>query len=117
MKRIASIVFILLLAFTFSACKKKNYPSDIPKWLKGKIDVMNNESRKKGCIYSVCRTVDEYNDGSSTFYWVAIGTASPVGYTIYNYAGQEVCIAPSSTTPCGNNGYRKNFVREIWQEG
>lgn len=117
MKKVSLILILLVSLISFS-CKKKNYPSDIPKWLKEKIDMMNKDSKGKGCKYSSCRTVEEYNDGSSTFYWINdSGTANPMGYHIYDYSGIMVCsVSGSYYAPCGNTGYAKNFVRLIWQE-
>ncbi len=118
MKRIVSILFILLLAFTFSTCKKKNYPKDIPKWLKQKIEQMEQDSKGKGCKYFSCRTVEEYTDGSSTFYWINSTGASPKGYFIFNYNGVEQCIYDpiSYSEPCYVRFNSNKFVRLIWME-
>ena len=117
MKRLTIILFVLLIALVATDCKKK-YPKDIPKWLKEKIDKMEKDSKGKGCKYESCRSVEEYNDGSSTFYWINdSGTANPMGYHIYDYNGIMVCsVSGSYYAPCGNIGYAKNFIRLIWQE-
>lgn len=101
------------------SCKKKNYPSDIPKWLKERIDGMNKDYRKtkliggqKSCNHIVPREVNEYTDGSSTFYMIG---HSYGGYNIYNYNGQWICDYWSmGSSQCIN--YRTTFVRRIWNE-
>lgn len=123
MKRTAIVILMILISFAVTDCKKKNYPSDIPKWLKERIDKMEKDSkgivfsRKRNCKFTIPRTVKEYSDGSSTFYWISDGSANPTGYYIYNYNGQEVCAYSGGYAfPCGNSGYEKNFVRIIWKE-
>lgn len=115
------LLFVLLFALAASTCKKKNYPKDIPKWLKEKIEEMEKDYTKSGvltkerlCNHVVPRKVEEYSDGSSTYYWIG---SSYNGFIIYNYNGQEVCNASSfSSNPCGNYGFGKIFVRKIWSE-
>lgn len=108
-----------MVALAASTCKKKNYPKDIPKWLKEKIDGMNKDYTKqklvggeKLCNHIVPREVREYTDGSSTFYMIG---SSYGGYKIYNYDGQWVCDYFSfGSGQCSN--YRKTLVRKIWEE-
>ena len=127
MKR-SFVILILFVAFATSTCKKENYPSDIPKWLKEKIDKMEKEAKEiiivgkfnstysSGCKYEECRTVQEYSDGSSTYYWLSNGFVNPSSYVIYNYNGVEVCRYESYISLCGNNGFNKYYIRLIWRE-
>ena len=120
MKKTSVILFLLLIVFCFTDCKKKRYPSDIPKWLKEKIDKMEKDSKGKGCENTECRTVEEYTDGSSTFYWINSSGATPKGYYIFNYNGDEQCIyhggGASTSDPCYIGFHNNEFVRLIWQE-
>jgi len=117
MKRIIPIIFILLLAFTFSTCHKTKIPKDIPKWLKEKIEVMEKDSQGKGCKYYSCRTVEEKTDGSSTFYWINSNGASPTGYFIYNYDGVEQCSYSAISSDLCHSRFNSNkLVRLVWQE-
>ena len=119
MKKLTIILFVLLIALVATECKKKRYPSDIPKWLKEKIDKMEKDSKGKGCrIPGFCKTIEEYSDGSSTYYWLTVDY-NPTTYDVYDYNGQVVCYNaydPSSKPPCGNIGYGKNFIRLVWEE-
>ena len=76
MKKIISIVFILLLVFAFSDCKKKkDLPKNIPDWLQEIILKEKKESRNgfpysTGPRYYEKILIEEYTDGSSTFYLI-----------------------------------------------
>lgn len=120
MKRVVIILFVILISFALTDCKKKNYPSDIPKWLKEKIDKMNKDykkphlfSKERYCNHIVPREVLEYTDGSSTFYWIGSGYG---GYIIYNYTGDTKCNTIDGLQPCSNYGFSKYFVRRVWNE-
>lgn len=110
------LVFILFVALTASTCKKKRYPKDIPKWLKEKIEQLEKASKGKGCT-GVCKTIEEYSDGSSTYYWITVDY-NPTTYDVYNYDGQVICADTYSygSGGCYTTGYNKNFIRLIWQE-
>ena len=120
MKRITIVLIVFLVALAVADCKKKNYPSDIPKWLKEKIDKMEKEARdlpftkERTCKNGICRSVEEYTDGTSTYYWIIPG--EDFEYNIYNYDGKMVCNFSLFYMPCGNSGYNKYFVRKIWRE-
>ena len=111
------LLFVLLFAITASTCKKR-YPKDIPRWLKEKIEALEKASKGKGCrIPGFCNTIEEYSDGSSTYYWIT-KSYSPTTYDIYNYNGQIVCAETYGygSGGCYTEGYNKNFIRLIWQE-
>lgn len=121
MKKVFILLLVVLIGLIATDCKKKNYPKDIPKWLKEKIDEMNKDidktfffSRERRCRYPVKRQVVEYNDGSSTYYWIG---SSYGAYTIFNYSGDIVCQMYSyAPPPCGNLGYGARKVRTVWVE-
>lgn len=118
MKKIKIALFTLIVAMTINSCKK-DYPKDIPDWLKNKIKGLKKETRwHKGCIHDLCMYIDEYTDGTNTTYWFQPG-GTPVGYKIYDYNGNEQCyfetITPNS---CGsiNNLQSYYFKRRVWEE-
>ena len=129
MKKTSIILFLLLIVFCFTDCKKKRYPKDIPGWLKKKIEAMEKDTKNYnngGLFYNrkqhICLTdiplqVDEYFNGSSTYYW--IGHANFYGYIVYNADGIKVCETSNGYPPCGNNleyGNYDTFVRNVWIE-
>lgn len=78
---------------------------------------MNKEASKSGlfskarnCHYGVPRQVEEYTDGSSTFYWIGSGYG---GWSIYNYPGDKM---PDSYPQYVSNPYNKNYIRLVWIE-
>jgi hypothetical protein len=128
MRKILLLLFVLTIGFTATDCKKKNYPNDIPGWLRKKIEAMNEDNKKynkglffsrkdKYCHYGVARMVDEYFNGSSTYYWIGSGYN---GWTVYNSNGIKVCETPPyGPPPCGGTheyGYYDTFVRNVWAE-
>jgi hypothetical protein len=124
MKRIASIVFILFLVFTFSACKKKKITKNIPKCLQEIIEKEQKESKSGFPYNSGPRSykkmrIEEYNDGSSTFYLIHPDTEGYNAYKVYDYNAIEVCaydrFGGYSGTNCGSVLYA-NFVRIVFQE-
>lgn len=109
------LLFVLLFAITASTCKKK-YPKDIPRWLKEKIDKMEKESPRNGCLNDACRNVAEYTDGSSTFYIIQTAI-NPFHYTVYNYPGTLICEYDGAIfTDCNLKYDQLPKVRTIWVE-
>lgn len=111
-------ILIILLAVNISSCRR-DYPRDIPDWLKDKIKELKKETKGiNGCRYYICMTIDEYTDGSNTTFWFQPG-GTPVGYKVYDYYGNEQCYFETVTpNNCGgiNNLQSFYFKRRIWSE-
>lgn len=111
-----SIVTVVVL-LTHNSCTK-DYPKDIPDWLKCKIKELKKESRGNGCINDVCMEVQEYSDGQTTIFLFQPG-ATPIGYKVYDESGIEQCYFETTQPPtCGAIlGFQNyQFVRQIWTE-
>jgi len=130
MKKLITILLIIGNVVLNNSCKK-DYPNDIPKWLKEKIKDLEKETKRyKDCRNGICRNIDEYSDGTNTIYWFQ-GSETPIGYSIYDYDGNAQCYfatnviyitgTPTATTICGSIGKidaLRNYKtkRRIWEE-
>ena len=113
MKQLVVLSLILTLILISSSCKKK-YPDGTPTWLINKIKQMDDYAKNynpNGCD-GTCAMVEQYTDGSSTYYWIYSGGSGPY-ITAYNYIGIELCHW-TSIVGCGQN--KKNYVQRIWIE-
>ena len=118
-KLILACLMVLLILGT-SACKK-DYPKDIPDWLKEKIRVINKENRgANGCKYERCRSVDELTDGTYHIFIWHTGSESPRIDYVYDLEGNELCLVNSDslTESCTNIDHFEDyyFERFIWEE-
>lgn len=131
MKRIASIVFILLLAFIFPTCKKKkDLPKNIPDWLQSIIEHEKKESRwivtfkpfysGTGPRKDYKMLIEEHTDGSSIFYHIYDNYPADSQVEIYNYDGVKVCAYYGTGTSytCSNyhSHYNMKLVRIVFDE-
>jgi hypothetical protein len=110
------LLIILFFAAATLSCKK-DYPRDIPQWVKVKIKEMKRESGGT-CSQDVCRQIIEYSNGANTLYFIQPG-GTPIGYRIYDHEGNIQCyyetVMPDS---CGSihNLHSYQLTRLIWQE-
>ena len=114
MKSLIIINLILTLSLISSSCKKK-YPDGTPTWLVNKIKVLEQYAKDynhNGCD-GTCEMVEQYTDGSSTYYWIYSGGSGPET-TVYDYNGSQVCHIYSGSVGC--NQYKKTFVQRVWIE-
>lgn len=118
MKNTKTILLLLVLFIGIYSCKK-DYPKDIPDWLKDKIKELKKETKGySNCRYDLCMNIDEYTDGSDIIYWFMPG-ATPVGYQVFTYDGNYQCVFETIIPDtCGNIYTLKDyyFVRRIWKE-
>ena len=117
MKKFSKILISILMVLTINSCKK-DYPKDIPDWLKIKIDQLKKETKSKGCRFDVCMYIYEYTDGSNISYWFQPGI-TPISFKVYDYSGKEQCsFITSPSNSCGDIQNIKNyyFKRIIWEE-
>lgn len=121
--RIFCMCGIILIITALSTSCKKDYPDDIPKWLKEEIRKYKKEADPGECYYSTgCRTIKEYsNQQNEKIYQFSGVTDNPIRYNYYDYYGNFICRKESTQLPaydiCGDiylNDYV--FTRVIWIE-
>jgi hypothetical protein len=119
MKKLLSSCLLVLFILGVSSCKK-DYPRDIPKWLKNKIKELKKETRRKnGCGLGLCASIEEFSDGSNIFYLWITGTAEPAGIIIFDYDGNFQCQQSNyDSGSCGEITELETyyFTRHIWEE-
>ena len=92
LKYTASLLCAIVL---FLLSCKKEYPSDIPKWLKNQIDIC--KKKKNDCKNLV---VIEYSCKGELIYYLHAGTSYPyVNEEYLNYAGNVLCSNPWGIGP------------------
>lgn len=116
MKKLKMLMLASLVFFAVSSCKK-DYPRDIPRWLKDKIKELKKDSKGEGCEKDICRYIWEYSDGTNTIFLYEPGV-TPITYLVYDYDGKEVCTyQPSDTSVCPSFDMDNFFfIRKIWTE-
>ena len=118
MKKFNFLILVSTLLFIASSCNK-NYPKDIPDWLKDKIKTLKKDSKGKECEDTGCRYIDEYTDGTNIiFLYRPVPNHTPAAYFVYDYDGNEICFYQTlMSSQCQffdlNNFY---FKRKIWTE-
>lgn len=118
MKNFKVLLLAVTLVFTVSSCNK-DYPKDIPDWLKDKIKELKKESKWKGCGTHGCKYIYEYSDGSNTiFLYMRSPDFSPSTYIVYDFDGNEICYyTVADSTSCQNIDIENyHFIRKIWTE-
>lgn len=120
MKNFVIVLLSILLVLGLNACKK-DYPEDIPKWLKKKVrklerqDKLHKESKREEYLMRI----DEYSDGQKTIFLMVTGSVFPKPCLIYDYDGNELCYSSYIVQgSCGDIEHLEDFneVREIWHE-
>jgi hypothetical protein len=117
MKKLKFITLALVVAATMTACKKE-YPDDIPDWLKQKIEKM----KKKYDDICAPRGISEYFFNSNTIYRLI-----SCEKIIYDYNGTVICKTMGGSfepydCECMTDfeifieNPEKYFVRVIWVE-
>lgn len=119
-----SIAMIILVGIT--SCKK-DYPRDIPDWLKEKIKERKNTCEERGCYCNdgsgLCWNVVEFNHNGEIKYVITEGEidiTKTVKMLVYSCDGNLICntnvIAyPNSLAQC-DNVLQSIKVRDIWNE-
>ncbi len=119
MNKLILACFMVLLILGISACKK-DYPKDIPDWLKDKIKELKKETRRKnGCGMGGCASIHEFSDGSETIYLWDPATYTGTGFIFYDYEGNFLCEKGDYRSgPCGDILELSSvvFIRRIWNE-
>jgi hypothetical protein len=112
------LYLILFIAFTAISCKK-DYPDDIPQWLKNKIDLCS----KKGncCEGNIPMRIDEYkHPQTGKIDYLFQIYESPSFYDIYDYDGNLLCsafTAPPGNYSCGGDTFPQfDHIRRVWTQ-
>lgn len=104
----SKIFLFFFLAVTLIACKK-DYPEDIPQWVKQRIKEQKNYNT--GCI-----TISEYSKGDSIVYKLFVRLFES-DWDLYDYSGNYICAYSMGGTTCKFNIYNHlTFRRAIWSD-
>jgi hypothetical protein len=117
-KVLFAIAFFLFLLGGVSC--KRDYPRNIPHWLKDKIKELKKESKRKGgCGLGECMSIHEFSDGANVFYVWRVGTEYPSGDIFYDYDGNFLCEQFNFLSgSCGSIADLSTYyyTRDIWLE-
>ncbi len=116
------LILVLTTILVINSCKK-DYPKDIPKWLKVKIREYKKGGCKCPCYYSSgCLIISERVNGQGEKIYEFYGPwQNPMMSEFYDYSGNIICNRTGNSIPindsCGTihlDDYV--FVRDIWEE-
>lgn len=112
--KITKILYLLLFFLVvFSSCKK-DYPKDIPKWVKEKIKYCDKEKNDCGKVAKL--VIDEHTYQGNIYYRLYVEYSLPRQNEYYDYDGNYVCSNPMGNS-CSYFSYANNtFNRRIWKE-
>jgi len=108
------IFFFFFFAFVFTSCKK-DYPDDIPQWIKD--EILECKRTHSCCGNGGPRLIKEYNWNDSVMvYYFGISDGRDA---FYNIDGSQICYYINGLTNCPND--LKNFtnlklIRKIWEQ-
>jgi hypothetical protein len=110
----SKILFLLLFFSIFLNSCKKDYPEDIPKWVKEKIKYCDKKKNNCGIVEKLI--IDEYSYQGNIYYRIYVQYPPPRQNDYYDYNGILVC-SDIFNKSCSyfSNGYQ-TFIRRIWQE-
>lgn len=119
LKTIQWSLVLLFFSATLGSCLK-DYPKDIPDWLKEKIKGFEKEKKSKSCccIHSDCMDIQEYTNGTYTIFRLKSGGYSGPGYYFYTYDGERCLLDDEWNTDCDliPNLEDYHFSRLVWEE-
>ena len=110
----SKILFILLFFSMFLNSCKKDYPEDIPKWVKEKIKYCDKKKNNCGKVEKLI--IDEYSYQGNIYYRLYIEYPPPSQNDYYDYYGTIVCSNIWSQGCSYFSNGKKNFIRRIWKE-
>ena len=116
MKKIFKLVFLLGLILTLQNCKK-DYPNDVPNWVKKKIKYCK---KNNCCLNSGYFGIAEYInvENNQKIFTIEYGTS--MGCSKYYDEYQNIICSNGGgcwNDSCGNIPYNKlNFSRIIWSD-
>ena len=111
------LIMVSFLALAVASCKK-DYPDDIPQWVKDKI----KSCKYSGCYYTGGSTLTiselkNITDGSLIIEYS--GQMNPAAYYYFDYSGNPICEGGSSLPGINCNRMIDSiyvFNRIIWHE-
>lgn len=98
------LILLLFVTVTFSSCKK-DYPNDIPDWIKTYIK--NCKIKNECCGPAGCILIEEWEFNDIRVYSFAGG--APMYYQFFDYQGNKLCIF------IGLDFYVNSQTHEIYQ--
>jgi hypothetical protein len=112
--KIAKILFLLLFFSMFLSSCKKDYPEDIPKWVKEKIKYCDKKKNNCGIVEKLI--IDEYSYQGNIYYRLYIGYPPPRQNDFYDYEGNFICSEIYNISCSYFYNGNLIFIRRIWQE-
>jgi hypothetical protein len=110
----AQILFLLLFFSMFFNSCKKDYPEDIPKWVKEKIKYCDKKKNNCGKVEKLI--IDEYSYKGDIYYNLYVPVAPPRQNDFYDYNGNLICSDSYSQSCSYFSTSKLNIIRRIWQE-
>lgn len=116
-RKIIFNVLIFLICFTFQACKK-DYPKDIPGWMKEKI----HENKKEiiaalgNCYNSCIIEIKEYYEPTYGLIYSFRVEVSPANEAFYDFNENYICGTYNCSLNCCGaiSGFAPQFTRLIY---
>ena len=106
---------ILLLFFTILLIScKKDYPKDIPNWVKEKIKYCDKKKNNCGKVEKL--VIDEWSYQDKLYYNLYIEYSPPRLNDFYDYNGNLICSDPMLNGCIYFSNSKSSFVRRIWKE-
>ena len=116
------LLILIIIVLTGSVSCKKDYPKDIPDWLKGKIDCCKDEycSYQNSECHSLVITEYTYDPTGETIFYFHAAESTPKTNKFYDYNGNLLCsnenYLPPSTDTCGSIVlWNLTLKRTIWE--
>ena len=108
-------LLLLLLIFTLvlNSCKK-DYPKDIPKWVKEKIKYCDKKKNNCGKVEKL--VIDEYSYQGKLYYNLYVEYPPPRQNDFYDYDGSFICSDSFSQSCSYFSNSKLTIIRRIWKE-
>ena len=115
MKNKAFLYLALSIFLAFAVACKKDYPKDIPDWLKKKI----RESKKRmvqnnGDCYGYCLDISEYYEPNYGIVYGSKGYDIVVSVSYYDFYGNYICSSVEGAVTCYILNFSPQFKRFIY---
>jgi hypothetical protein len=113
MKKIKIYGLLIVAIILFSTCKK-DYPDDIPQWVKDKIKYCD---KKKNDCHGLF--IFEYSYQGNLYYQLYVDYPAPTVNEFYDSDGNLICSDPWKLRNVDCGGFTPDeliLTRKIWQE-
>jgi hypothetical protein len=109
-----NITILLIFFSTLIISCKKDYPKDIPNWVKEKIKYCDKKKNNCGKVEKL--VIDEWSHKDKLYYNLYIEYPIPRLNDFYDYDGNLVCSDPMLNGCNYFSNTPRLFVRRIWKE-